>query len=235
VRNGVVALIAAAGRGTRMAGSAQQKKQYFMLGDRPVLAHTISIFEESPLVDDIVVVVCPEDIAYCQREIVTKYGFQKVSKLVPGGRQRGDSVYQGLLALDPAPDIVLVHDGVRPFFPSALMGEVVQAVRTYGAAVVAVPVKDTIKIADVAGFVKRTPERRSLWAVQTPQGFSYPLLLAAYREARQRQLQATDDAMLVEALGHRVKLVLGTYENIKITTPEDFIIAEALFARGVRK
>jgi 2-C-methyl-D-erythritol 4-phosphate cytidylyltransferase len=235
VRDRIVALIAAAGRGTRMGGSAQHKKQYHMLGDRPVLAHTIAIFEESPLVDEIVIVVCPEDIDHCRREVVDKYGFQKVSQLVPGGEQRADSVYQGLLALDPDPDFVLVHDGVRPFFPSALIGEVVQAVRTYQAAVVAVPVKDTIKIADVAGFVKKTPERRSLWAVQTPQAFSYPLLLEAYREGRQRKLQVTDDAMLVEALGYRVKLVLGTYENIKITTPEDFVLAEALLAKGVSK
>jgi 2-C-methyl-D-erythritol 4-phosphate cytidylyltransferase len=235
VKDRVVALIAAAGRGTRMGGGAQYKKQYFMLGDRPVLAHTVSIFEESPLVGDIVIVVCPEDIDYCQREVVAKYGFKKVSKIIPGGEQRADSVYQGLLALEPDTEIVLIHDGVRPFFPPALIGEVVQAVCTYQAAVVAVPVKDTIKIADMAGFARKTPDRRFLWAVQTPQGFSYPLLMQAYRAARQKKLQATDDAMLVEALGCRVKLVLGTYENMKITTPEDFILAEALLEKGAPK
>lgn len=223
----IVALIAAAGRGTRM-GVAQEKKQYIILGDRPILAHTIAIFEESPLVSEIVVVVCPEDTEYCQREIVEKYGFQKVTQIVPGGQQRQDSVYQGLLRLASDTEIVLVHDGVRPFFPPELIPEVVQAVCTYGAAVVAVPVKDTIKIADVTGFAKKTPDRRSLWAVQTPQAFSYPLLLAAYQEAQKKGLQATDDAMLVEALGQRVKLVLGTYKNLKITTPEDLVIARAL-------
>ena len=227
----IAALIAAAGRGTRM-GSSPRKKQYHLLGDRPILAHTAAIFQESPLITDIVIVVGPEDIPYCQGEIVDKYALSKVQQIVAGGESRTDSVYQGLLSLAPDTHMVLVHDGVRPLFPPSLIPEVVQAVHTYGAAVVAVPVKDTIKISDKDGFVKETPDRDTLWAVQTPQAFSYPLLLQAYRAAQDTGLTATDDAMLVEALGRRVKLVPGVYENLKITTPADMDLAETLLKRG---
>lgn len=230
----VVALIAAAGRGTRMqAGKeeAQDKKQYLVLGRRPILGHTIAIFEESPLIDEIVLVVAPEDVDYCQKEIVDKYCFTKVKEIVVGGKQRQDSVYRGLLALNPATEIVLVHDGVRPFFPGALIPEVVEAVYQQGTAVVGVPVKDTIKIVGQANIVEKTPDRQRLWAIQTPQAFRYPLLLAAYRAAMTRGLKATDDAMLVEAFGHPVQLILGTYDNVKITTPDDLLVAEVLLQR----
>ncbi|NLJ33977.1 MAG: 2-C-methyl-D-erythritol 4-phosphate cytidylyltransferase [Firmicutes bacterium] len=226
----VAALIAAAGRGTRM-GPVFLKKQYHPLGDRPILAHTLAIFQESPLITDIVLVVAPEDIPYCRRELVDKYGFSKVGEIVAGGESRTDSVYQGLLALGANTHTVLVHDGVRPLLPPGLIAKVVQAVRTYGAAVVAVPVKDTIKICDRAGFVAQTPDRNTLWAVQTPQAFSYSLLLKAHEAARKSGLAATDDAMLVEALGQRIKLVPGSYENLKITTPEDMDLARALLKR----
>lgn len=227
----IAALLAAAGRGTRM-GSIPQKKQYQILGDRPILAHSIAIFQECPLITDIALVVGPGDVPYCWREIVDKYDFSKVRWIVAGGESRTASVYQGLLALSPDTHMVLVHDGVRPLFPSSLIPQVVQAVHTYGAAVVAVPVKDTIKISDEAGFVAETPDRNTLWAVQTPQAFSYPLLLRAHEAAQDGGLVATDDAMLVEALGHRIKLIPGVYENLKITTPEDMDLAEALLKRG---
>jgi 2-C-methyl-D-erythritol 4-phosphate cytidylyltransferase len=229
MKSQVAAVIVAAGSGTRM-GLGRKKKQYLCLDNRPILTHSIFVFQDSPVIDQIVVVVKEEDIAYCQQEIIKKYNLHKVSQVVAGGKERQDSVYQGLKALSLATEIVLIHDGVRPLVPAKILPEVVQAVRTYQAAVVAVPVKDTIKVV-ANGFIKGTPERNSLWAVQTPQGFYYPLIMEAYRQAEKTGQKSTDDSKLVEALGKPIKVVVGDYCNLKVTTPEDIDIATALLKR----
>ncbi len=228
-----VALIAAAGRGERMG--AATRKQYLDLAGRPILAHTIAVFQQSPEVDAVVPVVAPEDVEYCWEKMVYPYGFSKVIRVVAGGVDRSQSVWLGLQALDPHTELVLVHDGVRPLVPPDQVAEVIGAARLYGAAVLAVPVKDTIKEADAGGFVARTPDRGQLWASQTPQVFAYELLLRAYRQALEQEgTGGTDDAMLVEALGCPVKLVPGAYRNIKITTEEDLTVARVLLEGGER-
>lgn len=222
-----VTLVAAAGRGERMGSGT--RKQFLDLAGRPILARTIAVFEECPEVDAVVLVVAPEDVEYCWEKMVQPYRFAKVTRVVAGGPDRSRSVWLGLQTLDPCTELVLVHDGVRPLVPPNLVAEVIGAARHHGAAVLAVPVKDTIKEADAGGFVARTPERGQLWASQTPQVFEYGLLIRAYRRfLEQEGAGSTDDAMLVEALGHAVKLVPGAYRNIKITTGEDLAVARAL-------
>jgi len=194
----------------------------------PILTHTIGVFDQSPLVDAIYVIVDAADVELCRSLVLDPYSFQKVVAPVPGGKTRQDSVFNGLRAIPSDTDFVIVHDGVRPFVTHEMISGCLEAADAWGAAITAVPVKDTIKVADADGFIVDTPERSKLWAVQTPQAFRKDLLLEAHRAARQAGLNATDDAALVERLGFTVKLVMGSYRNVKITTPEDLIIAEAL-------
>lgn len=209
------------------------KKQYLELGGKPVLTRTLEVFEANPQVQQVVPVVAPEDVSYCWEATVKPFGLTKVNQVVAGGCDRTESVWKGLQALDTATRLVLVHDGVRPFVPVDLVTQAIAAAWSHGAAVLAVPVKETIKMADESDFVASTPDRRWLWASQTPQAFSYDLLLEAYRQARaQGPASATDDAMLVEALGYPVKLVPGVYRNLKITTGEDLAVARALLEEG---
>ncbi|HEY7126055.1 MAG TPA: 2-C-methyl-D-erythritol 4-phosphate cytidylyltransferase [Ktedonobacterales bacterium] len=224
----MAAIIVAAGSSRRMQGI---NKTWAMLGGKPLLAHSIGACERSGLVDDIVVVLAQDALAegaqLCQRE-----GWQHIRALIPGGARRRDSVLAGLEALHSAtpPGYVLVHDGARPFLSTALIEQGLAAARQHGAATAAVPVKDTIKRAGPDGLVIETLDRASLWAVQTPQVFAYDLLLQAHR-ALDPAWDATDDAALVERLGHPVALFLGAYENIKVTTPDDLVIAEATHKR----
>jgi 2-C-methyl-D-erythritol 4-phosphate cytidylyltransferase len=169
----VAAVIVAAGSGTRM-GLGRKKKQYLCLDNRPILTHSIFVFQDSPVIDQIVVVVKEEDIAYCQQEIIKKYNLHKVSQVVAGGKERQDSVYQGLKALSLATEIVLIHDGVRPLVPAKILPEVVQAVRTYQAAVVAVPVKDTIKVV-ANGFINRHSGKKFVVGCTDPARILLPL------------------------------------------------------------
>jgi 2-C-methyl-D-erythritol 4-phosphate cytidylyltransferase len=209
-------------------GQPRTKKPYLQLLDKPVLTHTIDVFDRCSVVDAIYVIVGTTDFEVCQSVAIEPYGFQKVANLVTGGETRQDSVFNGLQVLSDDTDFVIVHDGVRPFVTDEMIFTCLEAAEHWGAAIVAVPVKDTVKIADGAGFVVDTPDRRQLWAVQTPQAFRKELLLEAHRHARQAGMQATDDAGLVERLGFKVKLVMGSYRNLKITTPEDLVIAETL-------
>lgn len=209
-------------------GRRRTKKPYLKLLDKPVLTHTIGVFDRSAVVDAIFVIVSEADFDACRSVAIEPYGFQKVAGLVAGGNTRQDSVFNGLQALPDNTDFVIVHDGVRPFVTDEMIGTCLEAADDWGAAVVAVPVKDTVKIADRDEFIVDTPDRSRLWAVQTPQAFRKELLLEAHRAARQAGIQATDDAALVERLGFKVKLVMGSYRNLKITTPEDLIITEAL-------
>ncbi len=233
------AIVLSAGKGTRMGGA--MPKQYMELGGRPILSYSLQAFEESAA-EEIVLVAGEGDIPYCQKEIVEKYGFRKVRRIIPGGKERYHSVYCGLSDLKrrgSPPDYVMIHDGARPFLDAPIIRRCEEAVETYQACVAGMPVKDTIKIADGNLFVKETPERGRVWQVQTPQAFSFPLIYGAYhelieREGRGEAVAATDDAMALEAVGGQAaRLVEGSYRNIKITTPEDLEIALAIL--GDRK
>lgn len=229
-----VAIIAAAGQGKRMG--SQVNKQYLTILDKPVLAYTVQIFQYHPAIDEIIIVAKEDEINFCYQEVVLPYKLSKVRKIVPGGKERQDSVYQGLLELPAECNLVVVHDGARPFVTQDIISKALAAAKSHNACIVAVPVKDTIKRVDDSEFVQGTLTRAELWAVQTPQVFQKQLLFNAYKKAREQGLSGTDDASLVENIGAKVKVVLGSYENIKITTPEDIEIGCAILAnRGKEK
>ena len=225
------AVVLAAGSGKRM--NAGVKKQYMEIAGRPVLYYSLKAFEES-FIDEIVLVVSQDEIEQVQESYVNQYGFQKISRIVVGGKERYHSVACGLQAVRQDCDFVFIHDSARPMLTQEILQRAYRAVQEEEACVVGVPSKDTVKIADEQGYVSVTPNRSLVWNVQTPQVFSYPLVYSAYEELLQKEqellasgVQITDDAMGVEYLAHhKVKLVEGSYENIKITTPEDVQIAE---------
>ncbi len=225
----VTAIIVAAGSGKRMGTSCS--KQFILLEQKEILAHTLDKFNKCPCVDSIIVVIAPSDREKVQKEICDKYGYHKVTKLIDGGKERQDSVYNGLLSVDDQTDFVIVHDGARPFVTHDIIINCLEIAKKHGASIVAVPVKDTIKVCnDITHKVERTPDRKTLWNIQTPQIFSYKLLVDAYHYAYQNNIQATDDSMLVEHMGHEVYLSNGAYTNIKITTQEDLIVAERILS-----
>lgn len=203
-------------------------KQFLPLGDLPVLARSLLAFEEAPSVGAVVVVVTAGDAGRVAELARGEWGCRKVAAVVPGGESRQESVLAGLLALPPDTEVVLVHDGARPLLEPRLVEAVLSEAKRWGAAALAVPVRDTVKEAGGDGFVARTLPRERLWLAQTPQAFRCELLLEAHRRARELGLAATDDAALVEALGHPVRLVRGSYRNLKITFPEDYETALAL-------
>jgi 2-C-methyl-D-erythritol 4-phosphate cytidylyltransferase len=212
-------------------------KQYLPINGKPVIYYSLKAFEESE-VDEIVLVTGAEDIEFCRTEIVEKYGFQKIKQIVPGGKERYDSVYQGIRALHNA-NYVLIHDGARPMLTNGIITRSIACVKKENACVVGMPVKDTIKIVGDNAYAAATPDRSSLWLVQTPQSFSLGLIRDAYTVLHRRQAAGeavpaiTDDAMLVEQMtGARVKLIEGSYQNIKITTPEDLDVAELFLRRA---
>lgn len=225
-----ILLIPAAGTGQRMG--TRVSKQYLELAGKPLLAHTLALFDDHPLVEAVYPIVPAADIAYCQAQILDPYRFSRVRRLVAGGKQRQDSVRNGLAALTEdgynEPDRpILIHDGARPLFDPKLLGALLERIRSDGACIVATPVKDTIKQA-VAGRIIATPARHQLWQAQTPQGFRYAILAAAFARAAAAQTGATDDAALVADAGYPVYLLEGDDRNIKITTPADLLIAAAL-------
>ena len=226
----VIALVPAAGMGKRMG--AEINKQYLLLAGKPILSHTLQIFEDAPFVDDIFVIVPEAEIPYCREHVVERHGFAKVRGIVAGGAERQHSVMNGLRAATPIgdDDVVLIHDGVRPFVSERVLERAVEVARIHDGALVAVPVKDTIKVV-VDGIVKATPAREELWQAQTPQAFRYSVIMAAHEIAAAERYLGTDDAALVEWMGKDVHIVMGDYRNIKITTPEDLVLAEA-FLRG---
>lgn len=221
------AVIVAGGSGKRM-GTAT-KKQFIKLKDKEILAYTIEAFNKVDEIDEIIVVTGKEDIEKVRKEIIERYQFKKVKRVVAGGKERQDSVYNGLIAVSAETSYVMIHDGARPFISEVIIKKALQETKDYKATIVAMPVKDTIKLVDKEqGVVEETPDREKLWMVQTPQTFDKELLLNAYKQAEERQLQVTDDSMIVEAYGHKVHVVLGEYTNIKITTPEDLVIGESI-------
>ena len=217
------AIVLAAGSGKRM--NSKVHKQYLIIQDRPVLYYSLKAFEDSA-VDEIVLVVGKGEEKFCRKEIVDKYGISKVKAIVEGGKERYHSVFEGLKQTSDA-DYVLIHDGARPFVNQDIIRRCMQEVQKYQACVVGMPVKDTIKIADEEGYAKQTPDRKNVWMIQTPQTFSYALIYEAYEEMLKTEDTAiTDDAMVLERLkGTKSKLIEGSYRNIKITTPEDLLIA----------
>ncbi|MNI29730.1 2-C-methyl-D-erythritol 4-phosphate cytidylyltransferase [compost metagenome] len=214
-------IVVAAGRGTRMG--TKESKQYLKLQDKPIVIHTLEVFESHPLISEIVLVTGEQDVDRCAAWI-GEYGITKCVKVIPGGAERQHSVYQGLLQISTT--WVLVHDGVRPFVTESQITSCYEAAVNHGASVLAVPVKDTVKQVDGEGWVTATPDRRSLWAIQTPQAFRRADLIKAHELAEQEGFIGTDDSMLVERLGIPVLVVEGSYSNIKITTPEDLDYAE---------
>lgn len=227
------AIIVAAGQGKRMGTDIS--KQYLMLGDKPVIVHTLQVFDEQPIIEALVLVVAPSDVERVRKSIIKKYEFKKPIQVVEGGRERQQSVYNGLKALMRFEDveIVVIHDGVRPLVTGRMIQDSICAADRYGAAVVGVPVKDTIKKVDNEQFVVCTPERSQLWLVQTPQTFKYHLIWEAHEKALRDGFCGTDDAALVERMGHPVKMVMGSYCNIKITTQEDLILVRQFMAGGL--
>ncbi|HSD49799.1 MAG TPA: 2-C-methyl-D-erythritol 4-phosphate cytidylyltransferase [Candidatus Methylomirabilis sp.] len=219
----VTAIVPAAGGGTRLAGDLP--KQYLPLAGIPLLARTLQALRASGRVDHLILVVPPGHEARCRTEILEPFGLH-VDAVLPGGADRQASVFAGLSRIPEATDLVLVHDGARPFITADLIQAAVSAAAAVGAAVVAVPVTDTIKVAGPDGSVKETPERGRLWAVQTPQVFRVALLRDAHRQALQDGFRSTDDSALVERLGYHVRLVPGSPENLKITTTADLALAD---------
>ena len=205
-------------------------KQFLRIGAKPILFYTLHQFDLCPAVDEIILVVKAEDLAFAAQEIVDRYGIQKVKRIVAGGAERQDSVYAGLQAIANESEIVVIHDGVRPFISVALLELGIQQCREFGAVVTAVPVTSTIKRAE-KGIVQTTLDRSELWEIQTPQIFRYDLIRSAYEESRKDGFVATDDAMMVERLGMSVQILPGERRNIKITTREDMAYAAFLLEK----
>ena len=227
------AIVLAAGQGKRMNSKIQ--KQFLEIQGYPVLYYSLRCFQDSPLIQDIILVTGEKSVTYCKEEIVKKYGFTKVTAVIPGGKERYDSVYAGLCACQEC-GYVLIHDGARPFITEEILERGLQKVKESGACVIGMPSKDTVKLSDAQEFVKETPDRKCVWTIQTPQIFSYPLIRNAHESIRQKDMSSiTDDAMVVEQeTGVKVALAEGSYQNIKITTPEDLDVAD-VFLKKIKK
>ena len=223
------AIVLAAGQGKRMHSKIQ--KQFLEIGGKPILYYSMECFQKSPLIQDIILVTGEDMISYCQSEIVEKYGFFKVQKIICGGEQRYHSVWNGLK--ETKAGYVYIHDGARPFVNENIIRRGYECVVREHACAAGMPVKDTVKIVDDNNIVSQTPERKYVWIVQTPQVFDTELIKRAYRLLeKEGESAVTDDAMVVETmLGESVKLYEGSYENIKITTPEDLKVAEAFVGK----
>jgi len=231
------AVLLAAGSGSRMKSDV--KKQYMLLLGNPVITYSLKVFQES-FIDEVILVCSPGDEEYCKAGIVEKYGFDKVRSVIPGGKERYHSVYNGIQkACERGADHIYIHDGARAFLTQDILERCREGVRETGACVAGVPSKDTIKLSDGGAYVKKTLDRSLLWNVQTPQVFKsdlikscYEKLLAAQTELQEKGISITDDTFAVEYFTDvKVKLVEGSYENIKITTPEDLILGEYLLGR----
>lgn len=239
-------ILLAAGSGSRM--KSKVAKQYMPLGGKPVLWYSLMAAEQSEVIDRCILVVGADDLTAVREEIAERYSFRKVEKIIAGGAQRYDSVYQALLALpertEPGrPELIFIHDGARPFLTEEILQRTYDDALRYGACVAGMPVKDTMRIADASGFAQSTPDRKHVWEIQTPQVFERELIVEAYRKLMENQeklaaqgITVTDDAMVVEAFAQMpIRLTEGSYENKKLTTPEDIPAAEAILAMKDRK
>ena len=241
------AIVLAAGSGSRMKSDVA--KQYMCLCGKPLIWYALHAIEESSVIDDCILVTGAEDISYVKEEIVTRYGFGKVDTVTAGGKERYDSVYQALrviadgkLATPNEDGYVFIHDGARPFLTDDILQRCYEKVKLSGACVAGMPVKDTVKIANREGYASQTPDRSFVWQIQTPQVFNMSLIIEAYKKLMREKdrlnaekIMITDDAMVVERFTDTpVKLVQGSYENIKITTPDDLVIAEVFLKHNVQ-
>jgi 2-C-methyl-D-erythritol 4-phosphate cytidylyltransferase len=222
----VVALIPAAGLGRRMG--SQKTKALLPLGGIPLLTHTLQKFAACSQVDEVFALVPAGDLPLWNEEVLHRPDLKKVSRILPGGPKRQDSVYGGLKAIEGQADFVIIHDGARPFVSPELIERTLRATRRHKAVVAAVPAGDTIKEISAEGEVLKTLDRNRLWIIQTPQSFDLGLIIKAHVKAREEGFYGTDDASLVERLGIPVRIVEGSRFNFKITTPEDLIMGEAL-------
>lgn len=238
------AIVLAAGSGSRMKSNVA--KQYMLLDGKPLIWYALHAVEVSEIIDDCILVTGAEDIEYVRKEIVEKYGFHKVDTITAGGAERYlsvgnalDVIAEGKLKVPNTDGYVFIHDGARPFLTEEILNNTFRAVEQYHACVAAMPVKDTVKIADVDGFAAETPDRKLVWTIQTPQVFDKELIVQAYGKLREQQaeldrrgIMVTDDASVVELFTEqKVKLVEGSYQNIKITTPEDITTAEGFLCK----
>ena len=214
-------IIVAAGSGSRM--NTNINKQFIKLNDKEIIAHTIEKFYNNKNINDIVIVIKEDEAKFFKKEILDKYRFRNI-KIAYGGKERQDSVYSGIKLLDKNCKYVLIHDGARPFVDEDIINRSLDEVKAFKSIVVGVPVKDTIKVVNNNNNVVDTPNRSTLWSVQTPQTFDYNIIKKAYEDAFDNNFYGTDDAMLVERIGYTIKMIYGSYNNIKVTTPEDIII-----------
>ncbi|MDU1456347.1 MAG: 2-C-methyl-D-erythritol 4-phosphate cytidylyltransferase [Paeniclostridium sordellii] len=224
--NGVI--IVAAGTGSRMKKDIN--KQFIKLDNKEIIAYTIDKFYINDEIDDIVVVIKKDEEDYFKKNILEKYEFKNI-KIAYGGEERQDSVYNGIQKLDKNCEVVLVHDGARPFVTEEIINNSIQEAKKHNAVVVGVKVKDTIKVVGEEGNIVDTPNRKYLWSVQTPQVFKYDIITKAYENAYNENYYGTDDAMLVEKIGYDVKMIEGSYDNIKITTQEDLNFGEQILRK----
>lgn len=234
VNNKVIGIVLAAGQGKRM--NTTISKQFLVLRDKPILYYSLKAFNDSS-VEEIILVVKDDQIDYCREHIVEAYNLNKVTRIVAGGKERYDSVKQALSSIDNT-DYVLIHDGARPFITKERIDELIEQVTVYKACILATPVKDSIKVVDNKGYISSAPERHMLWAAQTPQAFEFQGITSAYSkfygDFNRDNQRITDDAMVYETyLNKQVKIIEGSYKNIKITTPEDLAIADLLLDNQV--
>ena len=223
----VCAIVPAGGSGTRMGGTVP--KQFQSLNGKPILYHTIKTLQNCETISEIILVVPEKEYETANTDWLGK--LEIVKKVVVGGEKRQDSVYNGFCEVSQNTEIVLVHDGVRPFLSQKMIADSIDAAREYGAAITAIPVHDTIKRVDTSGLVSQTIDREGLWRVQTPQAFRYSLLLDAFNKAKAENFYGTDEGSLIEHLGEPVKIVEGLEQNIKITRPEDLELSKAFISR----
>jgi 2-C-methyl-D-erythritol 4-phosphate cytidylyltransferase len=224
----VCAVVPAGGTGTRMGGTVP--KQFLELNGKPVLYYTLKTLQDCGIISELILVVPEKEYDNACTDWLGKP--EIVTKVVVGGEKRQDSVYNGFCELSPQTEIVLVHDGVRPFLSNRMIQESVDVAREYGAAITAIPVHDTIKRVDASGLVSQTVDREGLWRVQTPQVFRYELLHEAFNKANSENFYGTDEGTLIEHLGKPVKIVEGSEQNIKITRPEDLWMSEIFISKA---
>ena len=223
----VCAIVPAGGSGTRMGGTVP--KQFRSLNGKPILYHTLKTLQNCGIISEIILVVPEKEYETAHTDWLGK--LEIVKKVVIGGEKRQDSVYNGFCEASQDSEIVLVHDGVRPFLSQKMISKSIDAAREYGAAITAIPVHDTIKRVDTLGLVSQTIDRKGLWRVQTPQAFRYSLLLEAFNKAKSENFYGTDEGALIEHLGEPVKIVEGLEQNIKITRPEDLELSKAFISK----
>jgi 2-C-methyl-D-erythritol 4-phosphate cytidylyltransferase len=219
-------IIVAAGKGKRM--NARKNKQYINIANKPLIVRTIQKFYYLDCIEEIIVVISENEIDYFKKNIIERFNFSKIDKIIAGGKERQESVYNGIKNVKSDSKIIMIHDGARPFVEENIIIKAIEETQKYDATIVAVPVKDTIKSSDTNNNVSKTLKRSDLWAIQTPQTFKKELIVKAHREALNKNFLGTDDSVLVENIGKKVKIVEGNTFNIKITTREDLVISQAI-------